>query len=162
MDQGPILQTIFHCNTNLMESLSCSHPTCTDMITSKFCTYHDSSAVMAHANFVAIWYHKMEVTLKPIIHKLITIEKLFMKLPPDSIIQKGTFSHVNLLWPSDVIWRQGSRSTLAQVMACCLTAPSHYLHQCWLMISEVLWHSPGSNFTESTSDICCWNEFEIY
>ena len=39
---------------------------------------------------------------------------------------------VNSLWPSDVIWRQGSRWTLAQVMACCLAAPSHYLNQCWL------------------------------
>ena len=63
---------------------------------------------------------------------------------------------------SDVIWRQGSGSTLAQVMACCLTAPSHYLNQCWLLISEVLWHSPDSNFTENTSDIYLWNEFEIY
>ena len=54
------------------------------------------------------------------------------------------------LWPSDVISQQGSRSTLAQVMACCLTAPSHYLSQCWLMISEMLWHSPDSNFTENT------------
>ena len=27
------------------------------------------------------------------------------------------------MWPSDVIWRQGSRSTLAQVMAYCLMAP---------------------------------------
>ena len=27
-------------------------------------------------------------------------------------------------------------------MACCLTAPSHYLNQCWLIISMVLWHSP--------------------
>ena len=26
-------------------------------------------------------------------------------------------------------------------MACCLTAPSHYLNQCWLIISKVLWHS---------------------
>ena len=34
-----------------------------------------------------------------------------------------------------------SGSTLAQVMACCLTAPSHYLNQCWLIISEVQWHS---------------------
>ena len=33
------------------------------------------------------------------------------------------------LWSSDIIWRQGSRSTLARVMACCLTAPSHYLNQ---------------------------------
>ena len=42
---------------------------------------------------------------------------------------------VNSLWPSDIIWWQGSRSTLAQVMACCLTAPSHYLNQRWLIIS---------------------------
>ena len=34
-------------------------------------------------------------------------------------------------------------------MACCLTAPSHYLNQCWLLSSEVLWHSPESNFTAS-------------
>ena len=56
-----------------------------------------------------------------------------------------------ILWPTEIIWRQGSRSTLAQVMACCLTAPSHYLNQCWLMISEeVLWHSLDSNFIENT------------
>ena len=69
---------------------------------------------------------------------------------------------VNSLWPSDVIWRQRSRSTLALVMACCLMTPSHCLNQCWLMISEVLWHSPDSNFTENTSDIYRWTEFEIY
>ena len=40
--------------------------------------------------------------------------------------------------PSDIIRPQGYRSTLAQVMACCLMAPSHYLNQCWLMISAVL------------------------
>ena len=42
------------------------------------------------------------------------------------------------LRPSDVIWQQGTRSKLAQVMACCLTAPSRYLDQPWLIISEVL------------------------
>ena len=26
-------------------------------------------------------------------------------------------------------------------MACCLTAPSHYLNQCWLITSKVYWHS---------------------
>ena len=30
------------------------------------------------------------------------------------------------LWPCDIIWRHKSRSTLAQVMAYWLTAPSHY------------------------------------
>ena len=48
---------------------------------------------------------------------------------------------LNSLWPSDAIWRWRSWSTLVQVMACCLTAPSHYLNQCWLIISKVLWHS---------------------
>ena len=41
----------------------------------------------------------------------------------------------NSLWPSDAIWRHRSGSTLAQVMAGCLTAPSHYLNQCWLIIN---------------------------
>ena len=47
---------------------------------------------------------------------------------------------VNSLWPSGAIWRQIYVSTLAQVMACCLMAPSHYLNQCWLLITEVLQH----------------------
>ena len=42
---------------------------------------------------------------------------------------------------SDAIWRWRSWSTLVQVMACCLMAPRHYLNQCWLIISKVLWHS---------------------
>ena len=46
---------------------------------------------------------------------------------------------VNSLWPSDAIWRQRSGTTLAQVMDCCLTAASHYLNQCWLIIKKVLW-----------------------
>ena len=44
---------------------------------------------------------------------------------------------INSLWPIDVICRQGSGSTLAQVMACCLATPSHYLNQCWQIIREI-------------------------
>ena len=55
----------------------------------------------------------------------------------------GNLVWFNSLWPSDTIWRQRSGSTLAQVMDCCLTAPSHYLNQCWLIISEVQRHSLG-------------------
>ena len=43
---------------------------------------------------------------------------------------------LNSLWPSDAIWRHRSGSTLFQVMACCLTAPSHNLTICWLITSE--------------------------
>ena len=48
---------------------------------------------------------------------------------------------LNSFWPRDTIRRQRSGSTLAQVMAWCLTAPSHYLNQCWLIVSEIQWHS---------------------
>ena len=62
-----------------------------------------------------------------------------------------THGHVNLLGPSDAILRPKSGSTLAQVMACWLTAPSHYLNQCWLIISKIWWHSSEGNFIRSTS-----------
>ena len=51
-------------------------------------------------------------------------------------------------WPRNTMWQHRSGATLAQVMACCLTAPSHYLTQCWLIISKVQWHSSESNFKE--------------
>ena len=69
---------------------------------------------------------------------------------------------VNSLWPNDTIWRQRSGSTLAQVMACCLTAPSLYPNQCWLIISEVKWHSYKGNFTRDASTINHQNLFENY
>ena len=45
--------------------------------------------------------------------------------------------YINSLWLSDIIWRHRSGSTLAQVLACCLAAPSHYLNQCWLKIINI-------------------------
>ena len=51
---------------------------------------------------------------------------------------------VNSKWHSDVLWRHRSRSTLVQIMACCMTAPSHYMNQCSLLTDEVLWHSSGA------------------
>ena len=59
----------------------------------------------------------------------------------------------NSLWPNDAIWWHRSASTLAQVMACCLIAPSHYLNQCWLIISKIHLHSSDGNFTRDTSVI---------
>ena len=67
--------------------------------------------------------------------------------------------YINSSWPSDAIWRYRSGSTLAQVMACCLTAPSHYLNQCWLIIREVFWHSTEGNFTGNVWDIYPWYAF---
>ena len=52
---------------------------------------------------------------------------------------------LNSLWHSDAISRYRSGSTLAKLMACCLTPPS--LNRCWFIINGVLWHSPKTNFT---------------
>ena len=43
---------------------------------------------------------------------------------------------INSLGPSAAIWWQRSGSTLAQVIACCLMAPSYYVNQCWLIINK--------------------------
>ena len=64
------------------------------------------------------------------------------------------------LGPSDAIWRHRFGSTLAQVMACCLMAPSHYLNQCWVIINEVPWFSSESNFTESAHTTILYLGFE--
>ena len=42
----------------------------------------------------------------------------------------------NILWPSDAIWWLKFGSTLAQIIACCLTAPSYHLNQDWLSLTH--------------------------
>ena len=66
------------------------------------------------------------------------------------------------MWPCDSIRRHRTGSTLAHVMACCLMAPSHYLNQCWLIISKVQWQSSEGKFTRDTSAINHWNSLENY
>ena len=51
--------------------------------------------------------------------------------------RRSVYKVLNSSRPSDAICRHISESTLAQAMACCLTAPRHYLNQCWLIISKV-------------------------
>ena len=65
----------------------------------------------------------------------------------------------SLMWPSDATWQPIFGLMLTQVMACCLAAPSHYMHQCWLLISKGLWHSPESIFTASVQATILYNKF---
>ena len=62
---------------------------------------------------------------------------------------------INSLWPSDAICRQGSWSTLVHVMASCLMPPSHYLNQCWFIITKVQWCSSEGNFAWDIRAISC-------
>ena len=65
---------------------------------------------------------------------------------PGSLIPQGHLANSNSLWPSDAIWWQRSGSTLAQVMACCLMTPCHYLNQWWLITKCALWYSTWEQF----------------
>ena len=51
-------------------------------------------------------------------------------------------------------------SALAQVRACCLTAPSHYLIQSWLIISRVLHHWSKCNSPRKAYESNCYSSFE--
>ena len=62
-------------------------------------------------------------------------------------------TYLNLLKPNATIWWRRSESTLAQVMTCCLTTPSHYVTQYWLINSKGESHSSDGNITSDTSAI---------
>ena len=62
-------------------------------------------------------------------------------------------SQFKSLWSSDAIWWHRSR-TLAEVMAWCLTAPSHYLSQCWLTSGIHLRAIPQKVFMGFIHNIC--------
>ena len=67
---------------------------------------------------------------------------------------------INYLGPGETIWWHRFRSTLALVMVWCLTAPSHCLDQCWLIINEDCWHLAEGNFTETVLDISQYKVFK--
>ena len=66
------------------------------------------------------------------------------------------------LWPSDALWWYRYGSALSQVMVCCLTAPNHYLNQCWFLINEALSHSSEINFAASAPATILYNEFQFH
>ena len=94
----------------------------------------------------------------------------FLWLSPEDIPEENTqeITHWNgfeyyllsSLWPNDAICQHRSGSTLAQVMAWCLMASSHYLSQCWLFISEVQWHPSEGNSSWDASAVSHENKLE--
>ena len=60
-------------------------------------------------------------------------------------------SGLNSLRPSDAIWRRRSGSTLAQVMACSLTTPSHYLNVTFILgqFHKICLHHQSLNLFEN-------------
>ena len=76
----------------------------------------------------------------------------------DALMQERLNSIANALelrlsYTNPLIWWHRSGSALALVMAWYLTAPSHYLNQCWLIIRCVLWHLPEISFTRNADEL---------
>ena len=69
---------------------------------------------------------------------------------------------INSLWPSDAIWQHSTDSTLDHGMACCLTAPSHYLTNVDLSVGSNDNHPQAINQSKrDTSIINSWVSFKI-
>ena len=73
-------------------------------------------------------WQQLLIYLKFNLHPKVKVKAYVLELHP---------CYFNSLLSSNAIWWHRSGSTLAQVMACCLMAPSHYLNHCWLIITGV-------------------------
>ena len=123
--------------------------------------------LLALPSYMHLWYQlcrlnaymsstgvSSDILVLKIGRKLMKIERKFKHLYMYTEIKSAPHCHA--------IWHHRTWSTLVQIMACCPTAPSHYLNQCWQFIIDVLWHSSESNFTGYIKMIYPWFEFENY
>ena len=98
------------------------------------------------------WYHQfiiiVIITINIIIIIIIIFIISFIIMIMQAHFSNSSTNHTDLV--------------LALVIAYCLLAPSHYVKQSWLNISEFLWHSPEPNFTTSAPNTILYNELEIY
>ena len=158
-----------------------------DSIAQSPCNYEQriTASLLLSAKFKSDWVHRKKVLSKwDLSSKFVSDEYLRIALKANGDIVSGkhvitektkhwTYATNNFRIPSQFCplthWGlstpygdKRSGSMLAQVMACCLTAPSHYLNQCWLIISKIQWHSFEGNFTRDTSAINHENLFENY
>ena len=79
------------------------------------------------------WYHIIYLSYCHSFEGDVQIDIIF----GDPIFKWVVATRRNSLKLSDVIKRHRTWSTVIHVMACCLTAPSHYLNQCWSVISKL-------------------------
>ena len=88
----------------------------------------------AKSSGIRCWLHVFKILLIPLAwHNL----RYMLELKINDVTLADTY--INSLIPGDALWHLENLSTLVQVKAWCLTAPSHYLNHCWvIIINEVL------------------------
>ena len=79
------------------------------MIATKFCTWHDSCAVVACAKFCCDMITSNWITAKGNFHKIWNVTEM-------SLVKRVPVKNKNSLWPIDNIWLQWIWSPLVQVV----------------------------------------------
>ena len=97
--RGPFHKRFFHRNSNLIKISFYSPPRCSELIAMKFCTWHDSFAVVACGKFCSDMVPYDGITLKSIFIEIwITMENLFVKWAPVPIHPTLTLSRLLMAW----------------------------------------------------------------
>ena len=105
-------------------------------------------SIFIHGLLAMVTHGKYNSSCKDIIHGGNNYRKI-------SGSQRG-LTHCGLV----TLYGERSGSTLAQAMACCLMAPSHYLNQCWfILISEEMFKNLIPNICVPRLHFC--NYFRI-
>ena len=94
---GSILLTIFHHHSNTTKNLFCCYQNSIDVIATKFCTCHDSCAVVTCAKICGNLIPSNWITSIWIFHKIwIVIKKIFSEMSPWTNMAADHFSTVTL------------------------------------------------------------------
>ena len=72
----------FPCDSYKMEILFCSYPNCYVVIATKFCTWHDSTAVMPCAKFYSNLVQRNVIIAKPSFYWIWNMTKSFSEISP--------------------------------------------------------------------------------
>ena len=138
---------------------SCKENTNKSHICAAFDTHEVSEVLTWHCwPFCVVFSDQQDVCWEhwlPLIHRLKCIWKY--------VLQNSVFlfrlhcvkiKHIVIdsLPSSATIWWQRYLSAMAQIMACWLTPPSHYLNQCWLETNGI----QPSAVSQNIHKICWW------
>ena len=109
-----------------------------------------------------ISHYDIQKISKYYLHQCWDIIKLTTSFPYSCSIVTAlwTLTNCGLVTPYAIWWHR-SWPSWAQVLACCLMVPSHYLNQCWCTIKGGLWFLPASNYTRSAHEIYPLQVFKI-
>ena len=125
--------------------------------TTEWSTIFNSNSILLRIWLILEVWQYLNLNSQLFAQYISNIEQLYVMMHFDEFFVESFTDWGLVAWYGD---RAGS--TLTLVMACFLTTPSHYLNQCWLLVSHIFWHSPENNFVGNAWDYYPLCEFKNY